>query len=115
MEAMLQSIPDPFESYGSPIENRLFSVLQPLSLLSEDSPSSATSTHSPRLQPVWMASNAEDLVDQKPDIRQADSSAELTESPNSMIMQDSKSELWKGQKVRTSINSWFYNHLPRVK
>jgi hypothetical protein len=58
---MLQSIPDPFDSYGShDTEDRLFSVLQPLSLLSENS-SSTTSLHSQatsHIHPAWMPTEA---------------------------------------------------------
>jgi len=42
---MLQTIPDPFDSYGShDSENRIFSVLQPLALLHENSPSATSLT-----------------------------------------------------------------------
>jgi hypothetical protein len=54
---MLQSIPDPFDSYGSHnTEDRLFSVLQPLSLLSENSPSSTSlnSQTTSHIHPAWV-------------------------------------------------------------
>jgi hypothetical protein len=59
---MLQSIPDPFDSYGShETEDRLFSVLQPLTLISEHSASSISlhSDHTSRLhQLTWVPSAA---------------------------------------------------------
>jgi len=64
LETMLQSIPDPFDSYGShETEDRLFSVLQPLSLISDSVRSASTrslhSDHTSRLHhPTWVPSAA---------------------------------------------------------
>lgn len=104
MESMLQSIPDPFETYGTPMEDRLFSVLQPLSLLSEDSPS--TSIHSqstPLSQSPWIPSNDEDRVSQRPDTEQAVSTETRIRTIESIMMQDSTGAECKGQRTSAQV------------
>lgn len=69
LEPMLQAIPDPFDSYGShSSENRIFSVLQPLALLHEDSPSttSLTSNATSRIYAARKLDEVEDSVQDNP-------------------------------------------------
>jgi len=45
LEPMLQSVPDPFDSYGPPqAEDQIFSILAPLSIMHTSSPSPVTGT-----------------------------------------------------------------------
>ncbi|KDQ64821.1 hypothetical protein JAAARDRAFT_52752 [Jaapia argillacea MUCL 33604] len=51
IEPMLQSVPDPFDSYGPPqAEDQIFSILAPLSILTTPSPAATPLTSTPELE-----------------------------------------------------------------